>query len=89
MLSRKLLWTGLLAALSAAGAGAAPSLVAKRLRGSAPPPSPPPDPQLRVRPPARQQRGGPNPLLVAVAAFALGVAIAKVIDWRGHAHPRG
>jgi hypothetical protein len=32
--------------------------------------------------------GGPNPVVVVVAAFAVGILVAKVIDWRGHAHPR-
>jgi hypothetical protein len=31
---------------------------------------------------------GPNPFLVAGAAFAAGTVLAKLIDWRGHAHPR-
>ena len=31
---------------------------------------------------------GPNPFLVAGAAFAVGSVLAKLIDWRGHAHPR-
>jgi hypothetical protein len=31
---------------------------------------------------------GPSPLLVIGVAFALGVVLAKWIDWRGHAHPR-
>jgi hypothetical protein len=30
-----------------------------------------------------------NPLLVLGGAVAAGFLIAKVIDWRGHAHPRG
>jgi hypothetical protein len=29
-----------------------------------------------------------SPLLVIGAAFALGMLLAKVVDWRGHAHPR-
>jgi len=33
-------------------------------------------------------RRGPNPFLVAGAAFAVGAVLAKLIDWRGHAHPR-
>lgn len=37
--------------------------------------------------PAR--RDGPGPLVVAAAAAAIGVLVAKVIDWRAHAHPRG
>ena len=31
---------------------------------------------------------GPNPFLVAGAAFGVGTLVAKLIDWRGHAHPR-
>lgn len=30
----------------------------------------------------------PNPFVVAGAAFAIGTVLAKLIDWRGHAHPR-
>ena len=37
--------------------------------------------------PAR--RSGPDPLVVAAAAAVVGVLLAKVIDWRAHAHPRG
>ena len=37
--------------------------------------------------PARRE--GPDPLVVAAAAAAIGVLVAKVIDWRAHAHPRG
>ena len=49
--------------------------------------------QTRIAPPqyreARRERvSGPNPLLVVVAAFAVGVALAKVVDWMGHGHPR-
>ena len=35
-----------------------------------------------------RKRGGPNPFVVAGAAFAAGTVLAKLIDWRGHAHPR-
>ncbi len=38
--------------------------------------------------PKQPGAGGPNPWLVLGAAFAVGFAVAKVIDWRGHAHPR-
>ena len=31
---------------------------------------------------------GPNPFLIVGAAFAAGIVLAKIIDWRGHAHPR-
>jgi hypothetical protein len=32
--------------------------------------------------------GGPSPWLVAGLCLAAGIALAKWIDWRGHAHPR-
>ena len=32
--------------------------------------------------------GGPNPFLVIGVALVAGIVLAKVIDWRGHAHPR-
>jgi hypothetical protein len=55
-------------------------------RTSAPPP---PAPQAAARPAKRKRaRGGPNPFVVAGAALAVGILMAKVIDWRGHAHPR-
>jgi hypothetical protein len=64
-----------------------PELIKRRARGEAPTdraPSP-------TEPPARRPRrngGGPNPFVVAGAALVLGVALAKWLDWRGHAHPR-
>jgi hypothetical protein len=30
-----------------------------------------------------------NPIALVGAAFGAGIALAKLIDWRGHAHPRG
>lgn len=72
-----------------------PSLIAARARGQAPtnsrPETPavaPSGPQLGPRPKERRS-GGVSPLLVIGAAFAAGIVLAKVIDWRGHAHPRG
>jgi len=71
-----------------------PSLIAARARGEAPPagvtqPPPPSAPPVGERPKkARRRGGGPSPLVVVGAAFAAGIVIAKVIDWRGHAHPR-
>jgi hypothetical protein len=39
--------------------------------------------------PAKKRRGGgPNPIVVGGIAFVVGVFAAKLIDWRGHAHPR-
>jgi hypothetical protein len=49
-------------------------------------PTAPSGPQLGPRP--RRRRSGPNPLLVLGVAFAAGIVLAKVVDWRGHAHPR-
>jgi hypothetical protein len=53
---------------------------------------PPAPAQQRPLPPALEQAkrgGGVNPWVVVGAAFVAGVALAKIIDWRGHAHPRG
>jgi hypothetical protein len=70
-----------------------PSLIVARAKGRAPtnqkPGSDvvvPSGPQLGPRP--KGQRGGPNPFIVVGAALAAGVLLAKIIDWRGHAHPR-
>jgi hypothetical protein len=75
-----------------------PSLIAKRAKGEAPTdlspeeaPTAPSGPQLGAAPEprAKESGGGPSPLLVVGAAFVAGIALAKWIDWRGHAHPRG
>jgi hypothetical protein len=70
-----------------------PSLIVARAKGEAPTHQTPAQgtvapsgPQLGKRP--KPGRGGPNPLLIVGLAFAAGVVIAKVLDWRGHAHPR-
>lgn len=73
-----------------------PSLIIARARGQAPTnqpagsgaPAAPTSPQLGARPKQKRKGGGPNPLLIVGAAFVAGIVIAKVIDWRGHAHPR-
>jgi hypothetical protein len=69
-----------------------PSLIKARAKGEAPPPPGPSGPQLeRPRPAERKPKrksGGPSPFLVLGAAFAVGYVLAKVVDWRGHAHPR-
>jgi hypothetical protein len=46
-----------------------------------------PGPELGGRP--KTNGGGPSPFVVVGAALAGGIALAKLIDWRGHAHPRG
>jgi hypothetical protein len=81
-----------------------PSLIKARAKGRAPiaragdrePPGPAPNapsaPQItsrRRKPKAKKRRGGgPNPFVIAGVALVAGIAIAKVVDWRGHAHPR-
>jgi hypothetical protein len=78
-----------------------PSLIAARARGQAPTnqapsadaPAAPSAPQVTTprRPPQTKNgrpKSGPNPFLVAGVALAAGILLAKVIDWRGHAHPR-
>ena len=73
-----------------------PSLIAARARGEAPTDESPARAaeeataalRVRVRRPRREGGDAPNPFLVVAVAFALGIAMAKLVDWRGHAHPR-
>jgi hypothetical protein len=78
-----------------------PSLIKARANGTAPiasvpdwepkAPSAPQASKPRPNPKAKRKRKqgkGPSPFLVMGAALAAGVVLAKVIDWRGHAHPR-
>jgi hypothetical protein len=76
-----------------------PSLIKARAKGTAPvasvpdwepqAPSAPQASKPRPKPKAKRKRKkGPSPFLVLGAALAAGVVLAKVIDWRGHAHPR-
>jgi hypothetical protein len=70
-----------------------PSLMAARARGDARTDQEPGSDVVAPSVPQHGKRrkksgGGPNPLLVIVAAGAAGVLLAKLIDWRGHAHPR-
>ncbi|MDX6398100.1 MAG: hypothetical protein QOJ43_1508 [Gaiellaceae bacterium] len=70
-----------------------PSLMVKRAQGRLPKdaepdagtPTAPSGPQHA---PPKRGGAGPNPFAVAGAAFGVGTLIAKVIDWRSHAHPR-
>jgi hypothetical protein len=71
-----------------------PSLIVARAKGEAPTnqkPSQgqvaPSGPQLGKRPKIKRS-GGPSPFLVLGVAFAAGILMAKIVDWRGHAHPR-
>jgi hypothetical protein len=77
-----------------------PSLIKARAKGQAPTHQVPAQgvvapsgPQLGNRPSPRAKKrgggGGPNPWVVVGVCLVAGVALAKWIDWRGHAHPRG
>lgn len=69
-----------------------PSLIVARAKGRLPKdaepgstvPRAPTGPQLGPR----GRKRGPSPFVVAGAAFAVGTMLAKVLDWRGHAHPK-
>jgi hypothetical protein len=71
-----------------------PSLIIARAKGQAPTnqpsgssaPAAPTAPQLEARP--KPKGDGPNPLLIVGAALVAGIVIARISDWRGHAHPR-
>jgi hypothetical protein len=70
-----------------------PSLIVRRARGELPKDGDPsqPGPRRPLAPSGPQharREGGPNPFAVAGVAFAVGVVLAKAIDWRSHAHPR-
>ena len=76
-----------------------PDLIKKRAKGEAPTDEKPTEvrqapsgPQLGKRPkPAKKPSGGsggPNPFVVIGIALVAGVALAKWLDWRGHAHPK-
>jgi hypothetical protein len=75
-----------------------PSLVAARARGLLPTDAEPGSGSRRApQAPSGAQIGprssggtsrGPSPFLVVGAAAAAGVLLAKLVDWRGHAHPR-
>ncbi len=71
-----------------------PSLVALRLRGDETPAEPPASqPELRAPPvpaaPAPQRPSkGPSPWLVVGGALAVGILVARIVDWRAEAHPK-
>jgi len=69
-----------------------PSLIVARAKGEAPTDGKPTQgavapsgPQLGKR---RKPKGGPSPFLIVGIALFAGITLAKIIDWRGHAHPR-
>ena len=62
-----------------------PSLVDKRIKGELPLDG---SPAKGTHKPPKRNGGGRNPVVVVGAALVLGVFLAKVLDWRSHAHPR-
>jgi hypothetical protein len=71
-----------------------PSLIVRRAKGELPKDAEPGTRGRRRAPSGPQlnrqtaSKRGPNPFVVVGAAFAIGTVLAKLIDWRGHAHPR-
>ncbi len=67
-----------------------PSLIRARAKGAAPTNGTPHDvvPPLPAEEKKPDSSGGPNPFAVIGGAAAAGFFAAKVVDWRGHAHPR-
>jgi hypothetical protein len=61
-----------------------PSLVKARIRGRRVPEEAP----RPVLSPPRPRSRGANPVAVIGVAGAVGLFLAKLLDWRGHAHPR-
>ena len=69
-----------------------PSLIKARAKGEAPTnlkpgqrTAAPSGPRLGTRPKNKKKGAGPTPWIVVGVALATGIALAKWIDWRGHA----
>jgi hypothetical protein len=52
----------------------------------APPPKPKSKSKSKTKP--KKRRGGPPPAVIVGAALVAGIVLARIVDWRGHAHPR-
>lgn len=68
-----------------------PSLIRARMRGDEPAYASPGTPAAPSGPQLGRRGGGsdgPNPFLVVGGALLVGILLAKLIDWRSHAHPR-
>jgi hypothetical protein len=50
--------------------------------------APPPKAEPTSKQKPKKKRRGPPPVVIVGAALVAGIVLAKVIDWRGHAHPR-
>jgi hypothetical protein len=66
-----------------------PSLIKARAKGSAPTNQNPSRGTVRRarKSPKGPGKGGPNPFLIIGIAFAVGIAVAKIIDWKNDADP--
>jgi hypothetical protein len=65
-----------------------PTLIKARIKGDAPTDEQPQPVAGPVPNREAKTQGGPNPFAVIGGAAGAGLALAKLIDWRGHAHPR-
>lgn len=67
-----------------------PSLIKARVKGRAPKNQKPEHGTVRATAAKRKKRpagGGPSPFLVIGLAFAAGIVLAKIIDWKNDATP--
>lgn len=68
------------------------ALIAARARGRSAKDREPDSPAAPLAPNGPQhgsrRKRGASPFLVAGVAFAAGTVLAKLVDWRGHAHPK-
>ena len=66
-----------------------PSLIRARAKGMAPKNQNPDHGSLRAigKRPKGPGKGGPSPFLIIGIAFAVGIAVAKIIDWKNDADP--
>jgi hypothetical protein len=69
-----------------------PSQIVARAKGEAPTDEKPRDGRVSPSSPTpaetNKKRRGPSPWVVVGIALVAGILVARMIDWRGHAHPR-
>jgi hypothetical protein len=67
-----------------------PSLIKARVQGRAPKNQSPSHGSVKPAGDAKPKRkgGGPSPFLVIGIAFAAGIVLARILDWRNDADPR-
>jgi hypothetical protein len=78
------------ARMRAASNGAAPADPPPPAAANPEPPPAASAPEAAAPPPESNPKpsGGPSPWVVVGVALVAGIVAAKVLDWRGHAHPR-